>query len=198
MARPLESIRRASDHDEHMQTFLLKLSNHTEAVDTFLSLLATLREAGLLQLVQQTVQARNDLLKVLIEQLHTEDGRRLLKNIIDLVGWLSTEEATRLIHLIGAVGQSLPDLPDAFDKKTASPRLTTALEEVASAKTSPAAHRMELEQKKSDKKHARSWGLLIRTLTDPEVRAGMIALLDIARIFGKQANGKSAQEHKSH
>jgi|GEM_PF-5757946 len=112
--------------------------------------------------------------------------------MIHLIGWLSTEEATRLIHILGAVCQTLPDLSDAVDTLRASSHLTTALEEAASAKTNSEGHIVELKQKKNNKKHAPSWRMLIRLIADPEVRVGIIALLNIARVFGKQPTGKPA------
>lgn len=198
MARPIESIRHASDREEHVQTFLLKLSNHTEELDAFLSLISALHEAGMLQLVEQTVQARNALLKHLIEQLNTEEGRRLLTNVINLIGWLSTEEATRLIRMIGVVAQTLPAFPDALGKDTALSHFKAAQEEVASSKIDSPKHSIEAEQKKSNKKHAYSWSMLIRTFADPEVRAGIIAFLEIARVFGKQPSDSPAHEQPSH
>ncbi|PTQ55443.1 MAG: hypothetical protein BSOLF_2111 [Candidatus Carbobacillus altaicus] len=40
--------------------------------------------------------------------------------------------------------------------------------------------------------------MLIRTFADPEVRAGIITFLEIARVFGKQASDPPTHEQQAH
>ncbi|MBT9282333.1 MAG: DUF1641 domain-containing protein [Hydrogenibacillus schlegelii] len=73
------------------------------ALEEAMALLAALHEAGFLSLLKGAVLSRNEVLEIIVQAINSDEGKRFLKNIIQLLMLFGSKELEKAIGVSRAV-----------------------------------------------------------------------------------------------